>query len=315
MCYRLPHDFDWQFYLTHYSDLRDAGYSDSDSARAHYLEYGAREGRIYNQNPHSDIAKGKRLWKRMRKFNGHDLRISKNHALNSARISVIISLYNYDHYIKNCIDSVLANEFDGVEIVVVNDRSTDRSIEVVMPYLDTSHPFTLLNKKVRTGLVHSRNLGIDHSVGEYVFILDADNAIYADCLSAHFDYLSNSHDWACYGVIECFNPQGKWVKNLSDKPFKLDLLMEGNYIDAMALFDKSRLLSIGKYDQNMVRYGIGWEDHELWLRMGKLGGTVGFIDKRLSKYLLKSDSMSEIAHRQYSPNLRKYLNAIHQTNL
>jgi hypothetical protein len=70
------------------------------------------------------------------------------------------------------------------------------------------------------------------------------------------------------------------------------------------------LLEIGIYDDEMTSAGIGWEDFELWLRIGNLDKKVGFIDDILSKYMVKENSMLSLTDKEFNRNkLINYLNS------
>jgi glycosyltransferase involved in cell wall biosynthesis len=306
----LPEDFDWEFYLNHYMDLRNAGLTCKEDAISHYLNFGRYECRIYDDKFY-ELESLKPYLDRINNFTQDSFEIIKNHNQKEFDISVIISLYNYGKYITDCIDSVISNNFESKEIVIINDCSTDNSLEKVLPYLDSESKITIINKKVNTGLIHSRNLGIDTCSGKYVFILDADNKIYENCLSEHYNNINNTDFIACYGIIECYNEEGKFIKNISDDNFDLNRLNSGNYIDAMAMFNKQKLIEIGKYNIDLMKYGIGWEDYELWLRVGKKNEKVFFIDKPLSFYLVKENSMLDDTNKNYAINLKKYLYKIY----
>jgi len=103
---------------------------------------------------------------------------------------------------------------------------------------------------------------------------------------------------------------------MSNNEFSYEMLKYGNYIDAMSMFDKKKLIDIGLYDTNLKNFGIGWEDYELWLRIANIGGKVGFIDKPLSKYLVKNDSMLSITNQKNNKNnLIYYLNNKYNANI
>ena len=253
-----------------------------------------------------------RYFERSRKISrqtGRDYTIYRNHRLKYCDVSVCISLYNYGRYIRTAVESVMRNQGPSVEIVIVNDGSTDDSLSIAESFLKSSHHVTLIDKHTNTGLVDTRNIGLKHCVGEKVFILDADNQIYEDCLSSHLNLL-RSHPTmvACYAIIECFDESGCFVRNVSNKAFDYEALKKENYIDAMAMFDRRRLIEMGSYDSKISEVGIGWEDFELWLRIGSLGLEVGFIDQILSRYLAKTDSMVEQTNRFHVPSLKEYLN-------
>lgn len=88
------------------------------------------------------------------------------------KVSVIIPNFNYDQYIEQAISSVLNSNFDqnGMEIIVVDDASTDNSVGVIGKMMYQSNvPIRLVKNEVNMGLAVSRNRGIAHSTGEYLF--------------------------------------------------------------------------------------------------------------------------------------------------
>jgi hypothetical protein len=249
-------------------------------------------------------------------FSNKDYTIIKNNDIESFDLSVIISLYNHEQYITRAIDSVLNNNFKDFEIVILNDCSTDNSLQTILPYLETNKNITIVDKNTNTGLSHTRNLGIDICQGDYVFILDSDNEIYENCLSEHFNALKEDYNLSvCYGIVECFNEKGVKVSEVSNKKFDSDLLKDGNYIDAMAMFDKKKLIEIGKYNLEMIHHGYGWEDYELWLRVGENELNVGFLNKPLSKYHIKKESMIRDVNLFFMNENIKYLKQKYKINI
>jgi hypothetical protein len=266
---------------------------------------------------HFEIMINSDYWvdKLYRLIENKDYEVFKNHNLDRVKVTVVITLYNYVDYIESCIDSVIGNTYKDVEVLVVNDCSTDDSLLKVLNYLDNKNlNLTILDKKINSGLAESRNIGIDTALGEYVFILDADNKLYENCIEEHINKIENENTIACYGIIEKFDVEGNYIGNVSNEKFNFNKLKFGNYIDAMAMFNRSKLISIGKYDTEQMNYGCGWEDYELWLKIGKLGLDVGFINKSLSYYLVKEDSMISETNKNID-NLTKYLNKKYDTRL
>lgn len=93
--------------------------------------------------------------------------------------SVVIPLYNKEKNIGSTIDSVLNQTFSDFELIVVDDGSTDRSAEIVASYDD---PRIRLIKKKNGGVSSARNRGVENSVGHFLYFLDADDIMVAECL-------------------------------------------------------------------------------------------------------------------------------------
>jgi glycosyltransferase involved in cell wall biosynthesis len=227
-------------------------------------------------------------------------KISKNVSAmqKTCSVSVLITNYNYGHYLTACLLSVANGMMvhDDMEILIVDDASTDNSLSVINDFLQ-QYPklsFQVIRNEINLGLIRSRNLAIHKARGKYVFILDADNHIGPDCLGLHLEAMrQNPGAIACYGRIQDFlDSTGEIAGVRSDVAFSYELLLRGPYIDAMAMFDRKALIEIGLYNQDMPSYGN--EDYELWLRIGKAGKRVVFMDcAPLSFYRIHDSNMGK----------------------
>ena len=108
----------------------------------------------------------------------------------SPLISIIIPVYNAEKYLKRCIDSCLGQTIDNLEILLVNDGSTDHSLDICRTY-EKAHPCIHVMDKEDTGVSDTRNQGIAAAGGEYLMFVDSD------------DYLE--HDM-CARLLECMKP-------------------------------------------------------------------------------------------------------------
>ena len=181
-------------------------------------------------------------------------------------------------------------------------------METVTKYLvGCSHSIRLVKKAINTGLADARNLGLKLARAPYVFILDADNKIEANCLIEHYQMLQSSDYMSVYAIIHKFDhSNGSSAGSASFLPWEVDALVQDPYIDAMAMFDREKMLLLGGYSTDLIHYGwFGWEDYELWLRIAASGQSCGFISKVLSHYRVHSASMIHSTN-VYSLNLSRY---------
>lgn len=95
---------------------------------------------------------------------------------NSPKISIIIPIYNCDKYLSNCIESILCQSYENIELILVNDGSTDNSLRICQKYrkLDTR---VILISKENKGVSNSRNIGIHRATGDYIAFVDGDDVI------------------------------------------------------------------------------------------------------------------------------------------
>lgn len=96
-------------------------------------------------------------------------------------VSVIIPVYNMEKFVKTCVDSVLSQSYNNTEIILVNDGSTDNSLEICEEIAANNSKVVLLSQE-NQGVSVARNNGIKRARGEYVTFLDADDYLFADAL-------------------------------------------------------------------------------------------------------------------------------------
>lgn len=101
--------------------------------------------------------------------------------INKMKVSIIIPSYNAAKYLSRSIESCLKQTYKNIEIIVVNDGSTDDTINVVSTYMKSNNYIRLVNQSNK-GLVSARKKGIENAEGEYVFFLDADDYIENDAI-------------------------------------------------------------------------------------------------------------------------------------
>jgi GT2 family glycosyltransferase len=208
---------------------------------------------------------------------GEAMRVSDNDLFDrypTPSISAIITLYNYERFIRPCVHSLeeasLAGIPGGIEVLIVNDASTDRSLsEARRAQRESQLAIRIVDKRFNTGLADARNVGLRFARAPYAFIMDADNLIFPNALEELYAAIARSGAAAAYSILCRFRGQPDNRSGLLSY-FDWDprMLVEHPYIDAMALFDRKQLLRLGGYDNGLFKIGwFGWEDYELWLRM------------------------------------------------
>lgn len=93
------------------------------------------------------------------------------------KISAIVPVYNTGKYLKRCLDSIINQNFREIEIIIVNDCSTDNSLEIINDYTKQDNRIILINKEKNGGLSAARNSGIGIARGEYIVHIDSDDWI------------------------------------------------------------------------------------------------------------------------------------------
>lgn len=195
------------------------------------------------------------------------------------KVSIIIPCYNQGKYVAEAINSALRQTFKDIEIVCVNDGSTDNSVEIIKSFENKYKNFIFLNNKENRGVIYSRNFAIKNCNGTYILPLDADDIIEPTYVEKAVKILDNNSN---IGIVYCkAKIFGNYDKYWNLKPFnKSDILYE-NCIFCSAIFRKSDFLKIGGYNNNM-KYGC--EDYDLWLSFIEQGLEVFQINEILFSY-------------------------------
>lgn len=116
-------------------------------------------------------------------------------------ISIIIPIYNTQKYLEKCIESVENQTYNNMEVILVNDGSTDSSEKVIQPYLQKYENIKYYKKK-NGGLSDARNYGIQKATGDYICFLDSDDFIDIDLFSNLKKYIDSDYDMIKYKLIK-----------------------------------------------------------------------------------------------------------------
>jgi glycosyltransferase involved in cell wall biosynthesis len=197
-------------------------------------------------------------------------------------MSLIIPSYNQQEYLADAIESALNQTLPFQEIIVVDDGSTDNSLEIARKY-----PVKVISQ-VNKGLASARNTGIMNSTkGDYIMFLDADDILLPEANKK----ISLIAEQTCVDIIapsfKCFGKSSDTV--ILSPEIKLEMFKDGkNYLPYCCAVKRSALLEVGGYSPKMV---WGWEDLHLWINLLSRGKTVVTIQEPLVLYRTKDTSM------------------------
>ena len=96
--------------------------------------------------------------------------------MRNPKVSVIVPIYNLSNHIQSCVKSLLAQTFQDLEIILIDDGSTDDSMQKMQALVDNKSFIHIINQE-NQGVAFSRNVGISHSKGEYLTFVDGDDTI------------------------------------------------------------------------------------------------------------------------------------------
>lgn len=121
------------------------------------------------------------------------------------KVSVIIPIYNVEDYIEECLDSVVNQTLEDIEIICINDGSTDNTLDILERYANNDNRIKLISQS-NSGLSASRNVGLDHATGEYICFLDSDDYFELEALEELYDIAHKKRlDFAFFKLINFDN--------------------------------------------------------------------------------------------------------------
>lgn len=125
-------------------------------------------------------------------------------------ISVIVPVYNVEKYLRKCLNSLAEQTYKELEIILVNDGSTDSSGSICDKYAKKNNNIIVVHKK-NAGLGMARNTGLDHITGEYVTFLDSDDYLSSTCIELLYKNILENHVDMCKGGFQRVTNKGKII--------------------------------------------------------------------------------------------------------
>ncbi|NVK51267.1 MAG: glycosyltransferase family 2 protein [Cyclobacteriaceae bacterium] len=184
-------------------------------------------------------------------------------------VSIIIPCYNQASYLEETIQSAFNSTYRPLEVIVVNDGSTDSSLQVALSQLKNYPELEIIDQENK-GVAAARNAGIRQAAGTYLLPLDGDDKIHPEYITRAVEVLeSNPEVKVVYCQGEKFDENGSKAWKL--KPFSRRALARDNMIFVSSLFRKKDCEKVGGFSEDMR---MGREDWEFWIKLLKDGGEV-----------------------------------------
>ena len=230
-----------------------------------------------------------------------------------ARVSVIIPVFNVEKYIKECIDSVINQTLTDIEIICVDDGSTDNSLNLLKQYSDTRIKIISQENK---GLAAARNEGVKHATGEYIAFLDSDDFLNYSALEKLYNLadkhfldivitkIINFYDETYEKFTDCYFDMAFLKEKCQDKVFNYkDIYDEVLNISVTApgkLFKRDFIKNI-KFKENLI-----FEDNPFFVEAIFKAQRVYFLDEYLYNRRIRKDSIISSHYSQFSDLIEIY---------
>jgi len=205
------------------------------------------------------------------------------------KVSVLMSVYNGEEYLRVAIESILNQTFSDFEYIIINDCSTDGSREIILSYNDPR--IRLIDNVSNQGLTKSLNIGIDAALGEYIARMDADDISLPDRFKKQIEFLHKNPETAMVGSSAIYvDETGKELHTVNvyiPPDLILARLFFGNVFVHTSVMGKSNLFKKFKYDVSLLHA----QDYYLWSQIA-FENKVANIEEPLVKYRVHNQSIS-----------------------
>ena len=153
-------------------------------------------------------------------------------------ISVIVPVYNVEEYLEECLESIQKQTYSDIEVILVNDGSTDRSKEICERYCEKDSRFKLVNQENK-GLSGARNRGMLESKGEFISFVDSDDVLKEDMLEQLMKQMTSED----IDIVECWYTNEKQELELST-PKNVKIIFQGNSKEALVSLCRDNIVRL-----------------------------------------------------------------------
>ncbi|MBL7196754.1 MAG: glycosyltransferase [Candidatus Omnitrophica bacterium] len=192
--------------------------------------------------------------------------------MNKPRISVIMSVYNSERYLREAFESILNQTFSNFEFIIVDDGSTDKSWEMLKEFKVKDSRIKLIKNENNIGLTKSLNKALRICRGEYIARQDADDISLPNRLEKELSFLEKNREYGILGSAYREKDEEKDTVNkpkvmlcLRDKEIRKNIIKFNPFCHSSVLFRKKIIGTIGYYNEQF-KYS---QDYELWFRILK----------------------------------------------
>ena len=223
-------------------------------------------------------------------------------------VSIITPMFNSEAFIVDTINSITAQTYTNWELLLIDDKSSDQTIEIAHRFIKKYPNIKLLQNEVNSGAAISRNKGIMAATGDYIAFLDADDLWKPEKLEKQVAFMQTNNCDVCFSSYEQINEQGKLLNKLvvALPILSYNKYLKSNYIGNLTGVYNSKTL--GKIVSRNLRKRQDWL---LWLTAIKTSGKPALgIQESLAYYRIRENSISS-----NKINLLKYNYAVYKKGL
>lgn len=223
-------------------------------------------------------------------------------------VSVLICAYNTEKYMAQCLDAIINQTYKNLEVIVVNDGSTDNTLNLIKSFSKKDSRIILINNNENYGFVKSLNIGLSYAHGEYIARTDADDITEANWIETLIQELIKNSDIIAIGsYIKILSQEGNqsnlshlykdgeiWKNPLTHEEISEKMLFKN------VIHNNSMIMRSSIYKQYGLTFDENYkyaEDYKFWLEASRLGKLANYPEA-LVHYRLNNNQISSIYSKE-----------------
>ena len=208
------------------------------------------------------------------------------------KISVLMPVYNSENYLTSSIESILSQSFKNFEFIIIDDGSTDNSLEIIEKYKHNDKRIVLIKNKFNLGTTRSLNLGLLIANGKYMVRMDADDWSYPDRLKTQYEYMEkHSEIGVSGGAIDVCDKDLNVIYTRKyatiDKEIRKKIFLYSPFAHPATIWNTEKIKNLGGYNERLPLS----QDCELYFKIGEFT-KFGNLKDKLIKLRIHNNSSS-----------------------
>lgn len=234
--------------------------------------------------------------------------------MNKPLVSISVIVYNSSNYVIDTLESVKAQTYSPLELVVSDDCSTDDTVAICRDWIEKNKERFAKTKIVvapqNRGISANYNQGMDNCTGDYIKEIAGDDMLLPNCVEDYIEFvMEHPEAHFCFGRVQIFGSSKEKIQWFMDvfndySFFKLSqaeqynqLVLENNPIPSSVFFySRKRMLELGLRNDERIPY---MEDWPKWINILLMGEKLWFLDKEVTKYRVSDTQLSTNGERRW----------------
>lgn len=221
------------------------------------------------------------------------------------KISIIVPVYNTSKYLKKCFDSILLQKYKNIELIIINDGSTDKSLSIIKEYEKKDNRIIVIDKK-NSGQADCRNIGIEIATGDYLMFVDSDDYLEIDAFETLVNHINkNKCDILCFDYYSVIDDKKNHEISMNNY---IDDIKRNYYLSNPCPWNKIFKTKILKDNNFKFLVGYIYEDLATIPLTTFYTDKIDYINVPLYNYIIRNGST--MRQKDYNPKLENIYYAI-----